>query len=149
MPRGSPRARAAFAYRGPFFERDPLRTLAENIRDLMERVARTGGAYVRSELDSAGPEGAEVRPFVQGRVRSVSGTEWRSTAVVSVSTPHMDAAGAKRTRAIAAGRGNPIGSDGRNRGTTRGAEGKVRAFRRVATAMRRAFREIDLTRGMN
>jgi hypothetical protein len=144
-----PKRLRGFTLHGPLFETDLQATLTRNVRAGLQEAARAGEAFVRSEYGGAGPEGAAARPFVEGRTESHSGRDWKTTAVVSVATPHMGASDATRIRAIAAGRHNPITRDGRNIGTTRGAEGRTGAFRRVASVIERALARTDTSRGMS
>jgi hypothetical protein len=65
---------------GPFFQRDPARTMWQNVRKMMAGVAEEGERVVRANypvLTGFGQAG------VVGRVRSLSGRPWAATAVVS------------------------------------------------------------------
>ncbi len=146
----------ALEYEGPFFENDPRKTLRQNIRALMDRVAEIGEKEVRRRVamaprSTAGP--SYSARFVTGRTRSLAGRRWATTAVVSAYGGINDAGLPKReairVQASLAGRHVATTSGGRNIGTTRGHEGTARVFARTATGLRRAMREVDLTKGLD
>lgn len=65
---------------GPFFKKDPERTIWQNVRKMMAGVAEEGQRAVRSNypvLTGYGQQG------VVGRVTSLTGKPWFATAVVS------------------------------------------------------------------
>jgi hypothetical protein len=92
---------------GPFFERDPGKTLRGNVRSLMDALAESMESDVKSGIEAN--EGS--MPFytgwttqhVVGRTVSLSGNRWGTWARVSANTSGMSAADAKRTKAAAAG----------------------------------------------
>jgi hypothetical protein len=90
---------------GPFFERDPAKTVRGNIRDMLDEVAKLGEAQVRTLIEghrgsmpySKGWTAAHVR----GRTRSLSGRRWQLSAVISADTSGMSKHDAIRTKAAA------------------------------------------------
>lgn len=92
---------------GPFFTKDPGKTLRGNVRTLMDALAESMESDVRSAIEAN--EGS--MPFytgwthdhVVGRTESLSGKRWGTWARVSANTSGMSAAEAKRTKAAAAG----------------------------------------------
>lgn len=76
---------------GPFFEKDPRKTFRQNVRTMMDAVAREGEDDVVAQM-KAGDEsrapiavgGGRVSGHVVGRTHSLSGRRWAVTAVVSV-----------------------------------------------------------------
>lgn len=84
---------------GPFFQRDPAQTFSENIKRALEGFASEGQKVIASLLMS-GAGGREpiyrlspdrVADHVVGRVQSLTGREWRATAVVSVNNSGLSA----------------------------------------------------------
>jgi hypothetical protein len=77
---------------GPFFQRDPVKTWRENVKDFMDEVAALGEAEVKAQLKSGegrrapihGVTPARVSAYVVGRTKSLTGKRWGVTAVVSV-----------------------------------------------------------------
>lgn len=65
---------------GPFFQRDPGKTLQQNIRKMLAGVALEGQTAVRANYPV---ETGRGRAGVVGRVQSLSGKPWMATAVVS------------------------------------------------------------------
>lgn len=92
------------ALEGPFFERDPAKTVRQNIRGLMEAIASEAEDDIRRQISSrrmphsTGHSAAHVR----GRTKSLSGKQWEVTAVVSMDTRGMDRREAVRTQAAMA-----------------------------------------------
>lgn len=86
-------------FTGPFFAKDPAKTLRNNIRDMLEEIAETAEREVRQQL-SAGegsratlaaiPNG-RVSHFVRGRVASLTGKPWKLHAVISPDTSRLSA----------------------------------------------------------
>lgn len=82
---------------GPFFERDPGKTLRGNIEKMMEALAAEGERSARSALQSSEGSRAPIRligdhvsAHVVGRVRSRAGKKWRASAVVQVYNEGLD-----------------------------------------------------------
>lgn len=65
---------------GPFFQRDPSKTFAENIRHMLEGVAQEGERIASAAYPVYTGAG---RSGVKGRVASLSGRKWYSAAVIS------------------------------------------------------------------
>lgn len=132
---------------GPFFTKDPGKTLRGNVRDLMDALAESG------EHDVEGVVDAHITPhpwYERGRTESLAGKQWDDWARISPDTRGMSAAEAVRTMAILAGRHNGTGTDGRDRGTTKGVEPQWHPY---GNARRNIFRAralltADLTRGL-
>lgn len=109
-------------FKGPFFERDPVKTFRANIRDFMDAVAEEGERDVRNQIQAApmrfstGHTAAHVR----GRTRSLAGKRWQVTAVVGMDTRGMTAVRARRTMAAASS-----------------VEGRFHPFRRTTAALNR------------
>lgn len=112
-------------FSGPFFDRDPRKTIRSNIRDMMDRLAAEGERDVKQQI--AGRAGAMphytgwTHDRVRGRTESLSGKQWAVTAVVSTDTSGMSARDAIRTKAAAAS-----------------IERRFHPFRRTTSAMRRS-----------
>ena len=125
-----PRARPVLGVElsGPFFTRDPRKTLRANIRAYMDRIAEVGEAEIARRMTGS-REANATRGHVWGRTSSVTGKRWAVTARVSVDTRGLDKQQAVRRMAIAAGRHTPVTRSGRRIGTTKGAEGRTHAFR--------------------
>jgi hypothetical protein len=134
---------------GPLFQRDPEKTINDNIRDMLRGVADEGERVAKAQLQ---PESQRVARATVGRVAAISGKPWHMNAVVSVSpdATHLDAQHAIQVMAIAAGRHKPITSAGRNIGTTQGIEPRKHIFRRLAYELRsaRAILAANLTKGI-
>lgn len=122
---------------GPFFRRDPAKTLWENVRDLMDKLAEYGEQEVRQQIEAR--EGSMpywtgwTRDRVSGRTRSHSGNRWAVTAVVTASTNGLDKNAAIRTKAAAST-----------------IEARWHPFRKTAGLMRKArpLFQHNLTRNM-
>jgi hypothetical protein len=76
---------------GPFFRHDPVKTFRQNVRVLMDAIAAEGEKDVRAQLVAGNSRRAVIRRIgdhtsdhVVGRTRSLAGTRWATTAVVSV-----------------------------------------------------------------
>lgn len=102
---------------GPFFQRDPKKTVRQNIGRMMEGLAREGEDMVRARypvFTGAGRRG------VVGRVHSLGGKRWALTAVISQQHVYpWPGAGARQYRG----------------GKT---ERRYRMFRTATTAIRRS-----------
>lgn len=91
---------------GPFFTRDPGKTLRGNVRTLMDALSESMEDDVRSAIEGA----SGSMPFytgwsadhVLGRTVSVSGKRWGTWARVSAFTGDLGATAAIRTKAAAA-----------------------------------------------
>ena len=120
---------------GPFFERDPGKTVKGNIRKMMEGLAAEGERAVRAQIAShTYPYGTGwTHDHAIGRVQSLTGKPWYLTAVISANTSGMDKKDAIRTKAAASS-----------------VERRYHPFRRVATAMRRSSAVLgaNLTEGL-
>jgi hypothetical protein len=132
---------------GPFFTRDPGKTVRANVRDLMDAVAEQGDRDVESVID------AHVSPspfYVRGRTSSLSGRRWGTWARISPDTSGLSAQAAIRLMAILAGRHDGVGSDGQDRGTTLGIEKQWHPFRTAKSNVyrARALLTADLTKGL-
>lgn len=76
------RAATTIDLTGPFFTKDPGRTLSENIQTMLEAVAEEGERDVKAQAQSHVYTGAFLGG-IEGRVRSLGGRHWLRTAVVS------------------------------------------------------------------
>ena len=122
---------------GPFFSRDPVKTFAGNVQDMLEAMSKEGEKDAKAQVE--GLAGAMSRytgwttDHIKGRVHNIAGKHWRKTAVVSVFPGGMDASTAIRTQAAAST-----------------IEGRWHVFRRVMSRLRRsrAVNMAELTKGM-
>lgn len=90
---------------GPFFTKDPGKTLRGNVRTLMDKLAEAMEADVRGEVAAhassmPGYSGWSWAHTI-GRTESYAGKRWGTWAVVSANTRGMTAADAIRTKAAA------------------------------------------------
>jgi hypothetical protein len=117
-------------FTGPFFTKDPAKTLRQNIADMMDRLAAEGERDVKQQI--SGYTGW-THSRVRGRTSSLGGKRWAVTAVISTDTSGMSARDAIRTKAAAAS-----------------IERRFHPFRRTSTALRRARAVVaaNLTKGM-
>ncbi len=122
---------------GPFFKRDPRKTVRGNIRTMMGALADETESYVRDQIQShrgAMPHytGHTARQ-VRGRNESLSGRDWDVSMVVSVDSSGMSAREATRTMAAAST-----------------IEERWHPFRRAAGAIRRsrAVLSANITKGL-
>jgi hypothetical protein len=135
------RTASHLTFSGPFFTGDPVKKFAENKRDFMEAVAEAAAADVRQQLAagqggrapiSSGVSPARVSEHVVGRVRSLSGKEWKATAVVSINNR-----GHSRAQGVALMAASSL------------VEGRVHAFRRTASSARKGKADVAmLLRGL-
>jgi hypothetical protein len=124
-------------FTGPFFTKDPAKTLRQNIADMMDRLAAEGERDVKQQI--SGRSGSMpgytgwTHSRVRGRTSSLGGKRWAVTAVISTDTSGMSARDAIRTKAAAAS-----------------IERRFHPFRRTSTALRRARAVVaaNLTKGM-
>jgi len=123
---------------GPFFTRDPRKTVRQNIRVFMDELAAHGEAKGRGLADA--PAGqmprwtGRTRNRIKGRTRAEmrrGGKHWALTAVVSANTE-----GLSRTEAISV---KAAGSR---------MEKRFRIFKGVLYSMRARIRSIDFTKGL-
>ena len=111
--------------KGPFFERDPKKTIRHNIRDMLDALVAEMEKDVKVQME--GKSGSMpawtgwTRDHVVGRTSSLAGKRWGLTAVVSANTAGMDRSKAIRTQAAAAS-----------------IEARFHPFRRTTSAARRA-----------
>lgn len=120
---------------GPFFDRDPRKTLRRNMRELMAAVAKEAAISIRTDIRGRPmpySTGHTVGNIV-GRTKSVTGKPWQVSAVISANTQDMSRKEAIRTKAAAAS-----------------IERRWRPFRRTASAIRRsrAVLSANLTKGL-
>lgn len=128
-------------YSGPFFERDPAKTVDDNITTMMASLAELGERDVKQRLQAGQstrwPLGGGIRPgrvsgHVVGRVVGLRGNRWRRTAKVSVRNEVLTPKQAIKLMAAASW-----------------LEGTVKPFRRAAASMRRSGRRAaDLAKGL-
>lgn len=127
---------------GPFFRLDPVKTFRENVRLMMEAVAREGASDVQQRMRADEPKryrirrgGGRVSDHVQGRVHSLGGHAWRVTAVVSVNA--VDAVDEAHGKSIMAAAST--------------VEGESHPFRRMTASMRnaRAVATADMAKGLD
>jgi hypothetical protein len=127
---------------GKFFEVDPAKVFRQNVQDFMAAVAREGEKDVQGQLRAGEsgrfPLGGGIRPgrvsgHVVGRVHSLTGKHWTSTAVVSVNASGLDGKQAIKLKAAASG-----------------LEAREHAIRRTAGRLRRsaAVNTADLFKGL-
>lgn len=124
-------------FSGPFFQRDPSKTVKANIHDMLADLAREAEQDVKGQI--AGRAGSmphytgHTRDSIRGRVESLSGNKWMLNMVVSPSTTSMGRAEAIRTMAAAAS-----------------IERRWHPVRRTASAIRRmrAVLSANLARGL-
>lgn len=121
---------------GPFFTRDPRKTIRANIGDFLDEAAAAMQSDVRQVIASAsgsmpGYTGWSLDRTI-GRRRSYrTGKVWQLWAVVSANTDGLDRRAAIRTKAAAAT-----------------IERRWHPYRRSTSAARKALRSLDLTRGL-
>lgn len=123
---------------GPFFTKDPMKTIIGNIGDFNEKLADYGEKRVRGAIESRSGQmrrwTGHSRDHVIGRTRAETtrgGRRWAVTAVVSESTDGMSRADAIRTKAAGAG-----------------IERRWHPFRSASFAMRAKVKELNLSKGL-
>lgn len=123
---------------GPFFTKDPGKTVRANIVDFLDRLAEYGEGRIRKAI--AGKAGKMpnytgwTHDHVVGRTRAElarGGKRWVSVAVVSANTDGMTRKDAIRTKAAGAS-----------------IEARWRPFKSAAFAMGAKARTVDLTKGL-
>lgn len=142
MPRPQPirsgRSFTTIDLTGPFFEKDPAKTVRQNVRVMMEAMAREAESDVKAQIPS---KSGETARGIRGRVQSLAGKPWAVTMVVSQQRAfpwkHMG------TRGFV-GRGEAVYRGGK-------LEAKLHMFRRTAGRLRRsrAVNTAELTKGLN
>jgi hypothetical protein len=142
---------------GPFFTVDPARTYRQNIRDLMDKLAKTGENEVKARLYPGAPATA-ARDYIHGRTHSLkTGKRWATYAVISSTDRSLSGEDQRKANAQLSGRRvtvvgrvfkptNPSRM-GRNIGAMRGAEGR-KAFAGAASALRAIAKRHDMSRGL-
>ena len=128
---------------GPFFTRDPAKTIRENIKTVLDELAKRGERQVKALI--AGKPGARyVVDNVRGYTTSTkSGRRWELSVAVNL-IPSGDRAAAIRSAAILYGRRKGT------HGTTIGIEERWHPFRNTKNdiARSRAFLTANLTKGI-
>jgi hypothetical protein len=129
---------AQVSFSGPFFQKDPAKTLAANIRDLLEETVGLMAADVRQQVEAGegrrsairaiGPN-ARVSQYIRGRVASLSGKPWHYYGVISPDRSGLDA---KQATALYAAASE--------------VERRTHAFNRTSRATKR--QKTDLTKGL-
>jgi len=116
---------------GPFFRSDPVRTFRQNIRTMMDAVAREGESDVRAQLAPHSRTGATVAGVI-GRTASLGGKRWAVSAVVSQTHVYPWPGGGQKQY-----RGGKL-------------EAKTHAFRKTASRIRstRAVNVAELLKGI-
>lgn len=129
--------RAEIDLSGPFFTRDPRKTVKQNIRRLMEALAEEGERNVKGLMPQRTGETARG---VVGRVENLRGKRWAATLVVS------------QTRVFPWVNKGARGFVGRGEAEYRGGklEARHHMFRKTASAMRRSRKILaaNLTEGL-
>jgi hypothetical protein len=130
--------RAEVELSGPFFTRDPGKTIAQNVMDFEDTIAAYGQEKVRSAIVTRAGSMARwtgwTRDHVIGRTRaemSRGGRRWRTVAIVSANTDGMSRADAIRTKAAASS-----------------IERRWHPFRRASFAMRAQVSRANFTKGI-
>lgn len=126
-------------FSGAFFAaRDPGRTIRDNIRAMLEDIARNGEREIRAAYRAGEGRRAPVRAigrnarvshFIVGRVESLTGKQWQYHAVVSPVPRGLTGAQAVALNAAASR-----------------VEGQIHAFRDAARKNRAGLR--DLAEGL-
>jgi len=95
---------------GPFFQGDPGAKLGDNIRRMMAGLAEEGQRLVMGELragessrQALGMGLGRVSDHVRGRVKSLTGKQWKASAVISVNNSGLSAAQGIKLMAAASG----------------------------------------------
>lgn len=125
---------------GPFFQRDPGKTLRRNITKMVQGLAEEGERSARAAFQSGeggrrpiSRLGGRVSEHIIGRTRSLSGRQWRASAVISVNNSGLSAREGVALMAAASV-----------------VEGRTHIFRGLARIVRqsRAVLYADLTKGL-
>lgn len=142
MPRPQPvrsgRSFTTIDYTGPFFEKDPTKTLRQNVRIMLEAMAREGESDVRAQIPS---KSGDTAAGIHGRVKNLEGKPWAVTMVVS------------QQRVFPWKKRGARGFVGRGEAEYRGGklEAKLHMFRRTSGRLSRsrAVNMAELTKGLN
>lgn len=122
---------------GPFFTKDPSKTLLENVQAMLEAVSREGETMARSLTPV---RTGFTQSGIVGRVQSMTGKKWLMTSIISQQHVFPWAGHGAR------------GFSGRGEAAYRGGklEAKLHMFRQTAQALRssRAVREANLAKGL-
>lgn len=124
---------------GPFFEKDPTKTFRQNLRDMMDALAKEAEKDVRAQITSA-----HVNPNVKGYTTGTKTSKRWATSMAVNLLPTGTKAESIQNAAILYGRRKG------NHGTTVGIEAKSHPFARTARAIRsmRAIMAANLTKGI-
>lgn len=91
---------------GPFFTKDPGKTLRQNVRDLMDAMAEWMESEVRDDITAHAGDMHTYTGWTWahtvGRTHSLAGKRWGTWAKVSANTGGMGRSDAIRTKAAAA-----------------------------------------------
>jgi len=124
-------------YSGPFFHKDPAKTLQQNIETMLDAVGREGEQDVKAQIAGHRSEMPAYTGWtydsVRGAMRSLSGKPWRRTVAIQAQTGSMNDANAIRTKAAAST-----------------IEGRWHPFRKTLSRLRRAraINRAELTKGL-
>lgn len=95
-------------FSGPFFTKDPEKTIIDNVQKMMQGIATEGATAARTGLASGQQSRALIRELgdrvsdhVIGRVESRTGKEWHVAAVVQVYNQGLSAAESRSLMAAA------------------------------------------------
>ena len=140
MPRVS-KYGPAVTYSGPLFEKDVTKTFRQNARDLVSAIAEDGERMVKANLTTGnGRLTGRYADAIEGRAKSLRGTKWALTAVVT-STRHLQMPNYRGFGAVL-----ESGIKGKRQTRFRG----LWIYRRVSNALKRGSRaaRADLTKGL-
>jgi hypothetical protein len=128
---------------GPFFQHDPGKTFLQNVRRMMEAIAKEGEEDVRAQLQAGEGSRSPLSAFYGGadrtsmhaigRVQSITGRQWSTHAVISVNNSGLSSAQGISLMAASAI-----------------VERKTHAFRNTAKRIRsaRAINAAELAKGL-
>lgn len=132
---------AKIDFSGPFFTKDPEKTILANVAKMMQGIADEGAANARERLVAGAGGRALVRELndrvadhVVGRVSARSGKRWTAAAVVQVFNEGMSVGQGRSLMAAASI-----------------VEGRTRAIANVTRQLRSAARSVlraNLTEGL-
>lgn len=132
----------AVTYSGPLFEKDVTMTFRQNARELVSAIAEDGERMVQANLTTGnGRLTGRYSDAIEGRAKSLRGTKWALTAVVT-STRHLQMPNFRGYGAFL-----ESGIKGKAQTRFRG----LWVYRRVGNALKRGSRpaRADLTKGLN
>jgi len=124
---------------GPFFANDPAKTLADNIHDMMLKIAREGRKDVRGQFMIGESERDPIRMLGKAHVSHYITGELRRW-------PHGPNYSAKiivRNRKLTAEQGRSLYA------AASSVEGRIHAFRKTTRRILVAINGVDLTKGLN